>query len=116
MENSKLIPDENNSINSSPELGEESNKEENIVDQSIDTEIIQKNTPSQLNLENQEPKLNSKSNSIFTRIIENGFDGITSNPNYKMLALLLILLINLSLFLIIGNIGKAFLRKSGIMG
>ena len=54
-------------------------------------------------------------NSLFKRILNDGFDGITSNPNYKMLALLIILLINLSLFFIIGNVGKVFLRNVGIM-
>jgi len=33
-----------------------------------------------------------------------------------MLALLIILLINLSLFFVIGNMGKEFLRNAGIMG
>ena len=50
------------------------------------------------------------------RILNNGFDGISTNPNHKMLALLIILLINLSVFLAIGNIGKAFLRNAGILG
>ena len=54
--------------------------------------------------------------SLFKRFLNNGFDGISTNPNYKMLALLIILLINLSLFFVIGNIGKAFLREAGIMG
>ena len=59
---------------------------------------------------------NSKNDSIFKRVLENGFDGITTNPNYKLLALLIILLINLSLFFLIGNIGKTFLKNSGILG
>ena len=53
---------------------------------------------------------------LFKRFLNNGFDGISTNPNYKMLALLIILLINLSLFFVIGNMGKAFLRNAGIMG
>ena len=56
-----------------------------------------------------------KKDSIFNRILENGFDGITTNPNYKLLALLIILLINLSLFFVVGNIGKSFLKNSGIL-
>ena len=60
-------------------------------------------------------KQENKNDSLFQRILNNGFDGISSNPNHKMLALLLILLINLSLFFVIGNIGKAFLRNAGIM-
>ena len=66
-------------------------------------------------LKNKEKKPETKNNSIFKRILNDGFDGITSNPNYKMLALLIILLINLSLFFVIGNVGKAFLRNAGIM-
>ena len=58
----------------------------------------------------------SKNDSVFKRVLENGFDGITTNPNYKLLALLIILLINLSLFFIVGNIGKTFLKNSGILG
>ena len=59
---------------------------------------------------------NDKNDSILKRVLENGFDGITTNPNYKLLALLIILLINLSLFFLIGNIGKTFLKNSGILG
>ena len=59
---------------------------------------------------------NSKSDSVFKRVLENGFDGITTNPNYKLLALLIILLINLSLFFLVGNLGKTFLKNSGILG
>ena len=58
----------------------------------------------------------SKDDSVFKRVLENGFDGITTNPNYKLLALLIILLINLSLFFLVGNIGKTFLKNSGILG
>ena len=58
---------------------------------------------------------NSKNDSIFKRVLENGFDGITTNPNYKLLALLIILLINLSLFFLVGNMGKTFLKNSGIL-
>ena len=59
---------------------------------------------------------NTKNDSIFKRVLENGFDGITTNPNYKLLALLIILLINLSLFFLVGNLGKTFLKNSGILG
>ena len=59
---------------------------------------------------------NSKNDSVFKRVLENGFDGITTNPNYKLLALLIILLINLSLFFLVGNLGKTFLKNSGILG
>ncbi len=59
---------------------------------------------------------NLKDDSVFKRVLENGFDGITTNPNYKLLALLIILLINLSLFFLVGNLGKSFLKNSGILG
>ena len=59
---------------------------------------------------------NTKTDSVFKRVLENGFDGITTNPNYKLLALLVILLINLSLFFLVGNLGKTFLKNSGILG
>ena len=53
--------------------------------------------------------------SLFNRFLKEGFDGITTNPNYKLLALLIILLINLSLFLLVGNLGKSFLENSGLL-
>ena len=117
MEESKQIPEENNSIESSSEIKKESNKEENVK---AFTEFLEKASNQEIN----EEKVNSdlkekvpeiKDNSIFKRILNDGFDGISSNPNYKMLALLIILLINLSLFFVIGNVGKAFLRNAGIM-
>ena len=43
----------------------------------------------------QKPKIYK---SLFKRFLNNGIDGISTNPNYKMLALLIILLINLSYF------------------
>ncbi len=116
MEESKKIPEEN-SIESSSEIKKESNKEENVK---AFTEFLEKAS----NQDIEEVKGNSdlkgkkseiKDKSLFKRILNDGFDGITSDPNYKMLALLIILLINLSLFFVIGNIGKAFLRKAGIM-
>ena len=70
-------------------------------------------------INNEEVKISestSKNDSVFKRVLENGFDGITTNPNYKLLALLIILLINLSLFFLVGNIGKTFLKNSGILG
>ena len=117
MEDSKLIPEDSNSIESSSEIKKENNKEEKIK---AFTEFLEKAS----NQESKEEKSNSdlktkqneiKSNPILKRILNDGFDGISSNPNYKMLALLIILLINLSLFFVMGNIGKAFLRNAGIM-
>ena len=116
MEESKQIPEEN-LIKSSSEINNESNKEENVktftefLGEASNQDIKEEKGNSDL----KEKKPETKNNSIFKRILNDGFDGITSNPNYKMLALLIILLINLSLFLIIGNIGKAFLRNAGIM-
>ncbi len=68
------------------------------------------------NSEIKNAESNSKNDSVFKRVLENGFDGITTNPNYKLLALLIILLINLSLFFLVGNLGKTFLKNSGILG
>ena len=117
MEESKQIPEDNNSIESSSNLRKENNKEENVK---AFTEFLEKASNQDTKEEKGKSELKgnnieTKNNSLFKRILNNGFDGITSNPSYKMLALLVILLINLSLFFVIGNIGKAFLRKAGIM-
>ncbi len=94
MEDSKTNPDIQEQVDSS---------DENASDQINNEEVnIAEST--------------SKNDSIFKRVLENGFDGITTNPNYKLLALLIILLINLSLFFLVGNIGKTFLKNSGILG
>ena len=117
MEESKQIPEEKNSIELSSEIKKESNKEENVkaftefLENASNQEIVDEKVKS--DLEGHKPVTND--NSLFKRVLNDGFDGISSNPNYKMLALLIILLINLSLFFVIGNIGKAFLRKAGIM-
>ena len=95
MEDSKTNPDIQEQVDSSDE-----NTSEQII--SNEEEKITEST--------------SKNDSIFKRVLENGFDGITTNPNYKLLALLIILLINLSLFFLVGNIGKTFLKNSGILG
>ena len=94
MEDSKINHDIQEQVESS---------EENASEQIINTKDIE-------NVES-----NSKNDSIFKRVLENGFDGITTNPNYKLLALLIILLINLSLFFLLGNLGKTFLKNSGIL-
>ena len=117
MEESKQIPEENNSIESSSEIKKEGNKEENVK---AFTEFLEKASNQDIDEEKANSDLKEKvpeikDNSIFKRILNDGFDGISSNPNYKMLALLIILLINLSLFFVIGNVGKAFLRNAGIM-
>ncbi len=117
MKESKQIPEENNSLESSSEINKESNKEENVK---AFTEFLEKASNQGIDEEKANSDLKEKApeikdNSIFKRILNDGFDGISSNPNYKMLALLIILLINLSLFFVIGNVGKAFLRNAGIM-
>ena len=117
MEDSKLIPEDSDSIESSSEIEKESTNEENVK---AFTEFLEKasNQESNEGKSNSDPNIKkqvNKSNSLFKRILNDGFDGISSNPNYKMLALLIILLVNLSLFFVIGNIGKAFLRNAGIM-
>ena len=116
MEESKQIPEEN-SIESSSEINKESKKEENVkaftefLEEASNQNIKEEKANSDL----KEKKPEFKDNTLFKRILKDGFDGISSNPNYKMLALLIILLINLSLFFVIGNVGKAFLRNAGIM-
>ncbi len=95
MEESEINPDVQEKVES---------LEENAIEQNINI----------ANVKNAES--NSKNDSVFKRVLENGFDGITTNPNYKLLALLIILLINLSLFFLVGNLGKTFLKNSGILG
>ena len=115
LEETKLIPDDNNSKNSSTDSSKESSNEENVK---AFTEFLEKasnQASSKVDSDLKVEKLETKNNSLFKRILNDGFDGISSNPNYKMLALLIILLINLSLFFVIGNIGKTFLRNAGIM-
>ena len=116
MEDSELIPekksdlsfeqkeeqDKEKTINEPLEYPENVNVSENLINKESNNESISKNK-----------NLNEKS--IFNRILENGFDGITTNPNYKMLALLIILMVNLSLFFLIGNLGKSFLKGSGLL-
>ncbi len=123
MEDSKLNPEENNnSIESAPNLNEDNKdlNEGNKKDENVKafTEFLEKASnqdSSEVKLDSDKQKLKIDK-SLFKRFLNNGFDGISTNPNYKMLALLIILLINLSLFFVIGNMGKAFLRNAGIMG
>ena len=117
MEESEQIHKENNSTYSSSEINKVSNKEENVK---AFTEFLQNASNQGIDDETGKSDLEgdkqvTNDNSLFKRVLNDGFDGISSNPNYKMLALLIILLINLSLFFVIGNIGKAFLRNAGIM-
>ena len=91
-----------------PEINPDAQEKVESLAENASEQIINTN-----DIENIES--NSKSDSIFKRVLENGFDGITTNPNYKLLALLIILLINLSLFFLVGNLGKTFLKNSGIL-
>ena len=108
MEESDLIPekkqpdDELSSNNLTAENSEE--EKSRVLDDSVNSQNNDKSK-----------SIADKKDTLFRRVIENGFDGITTNPNYKLLALLIILLINLSLFFVVGNIGKDFLRNSGIL-
>ncbi len=117
MEESKQIPEENNSIESSSKIKDQINNEENFksLTEFSETASNKKIREEELNSDLKVENVETKNNSLFKRILNDGFDGISSNPNYKMLALLIILLINLSLFFVIGNVGKAFLRNAGIM-
>lgn len=112
MEKSEFNQKDNeSSLEKIDDKAEEKSKE-NLETLQKNEESIKVNTETNQNIENQPIK---KDDSLFRRVLENGFDGITTNPNYKLLALLIILLINLSLFFVIGNIGKNFLRNSGIL-
>ena len=108
MEESDLIPENKQSKEKSP-------------NNNLNSEITDKGSSSYEEVDSQSQSdtkskyLSDKKDTLFKRVIENGFDGITTNPNYKLLALLIILLINLSLFFVVGNIGKNFLRNSGIL-
>ena len=124
MEDSKLNPEENNSIEPVPnlteddkDLSEDNRKEENVkaFTEFLETASNQDSLEEKVKLDSDKQKI-KKDDSLFMRILNKGFDGISTNPNHKMLALLIILLINLSVFLAIGNIGKAFLRNAGILG
>ena len=117
MEESKLTNEEDNSKESTPKIDKEIKNED--IAQQVSSELLEKVSnqdflQQKANLNTQEIKPPTK-NSLFERILNDGFDGISTNPNHKMLALLIILLINLSVFLAIGNIGKAYLRNAGIM-
>ena len=122
MEDSEFNPQEKNQIESKS-VSDNDNDNDNKIDSNNKREEISENQDLSTGSDNSRSKnlksdsVNSISqkNSLFKRIIENGFDGITTNPNYKLLALLIILLINLSLFFLIGNLGKSFLKSSGIL-
>ena len=96
--------------------GEEILNENNIKDRSNSTSNQNNDDNNSNDVKNIDlNQTNNKEDSIFNRFLKEGFDGITTNPNYKLLALLIILLINLSLFLLVGNLGKSFLQNSGLL-
>ena len=108
MEESDLIPEKKQ-----PDDELSSNNLNDKISEEEKSQVLDNSVESQTN--NKPNSLSDKKDTLFRRVIENGFDGITTNPNYKLLALLIILLINLSLFFVVGNIGKNFLRNSGIL-
>ena len=108
MEESDLIPEKKQ-----PDDELSSNNLNDKISEEEKSQVLDNSVKSQTN--NESNSLSDKKDTLFRRVIENGFDGITTNPNYKLLALLIILLINLSLFFVVGNIGKNFLRNSGIL-
>ena len=116
MEESKLTNEEDNSKELSPKIYKEIKNEDKAK---VSSELFKKGRKQDFlqqkaNLNSQELKPTTK-NSLFERILNDGFDGISTNPNHKMLALLIILFFNLSMFFVIGNFGKAYLRNAGIM-
>ena len=116
MENSDLNPEEREKSNSLSENDNDlikQNKDESANETSSEAEILVNKNSAEGNVLND--KSNKQDLSLFNRFLKEGFDGITTNPNYKLLALLIILLINLSLFLFVGNLGKSFLQNSGLL-
>ena len=107
MEESELNPSDEEKTESFT-----NNSKNNIEDKSESLDKLELNGE---NIQNN-TATSEKEDSLFKKILENGFDGVTTNPNYKLLALLIILLINLSLFFLVGNLGKTFLKNSGILG
>ena len=116
MEESKPTNEEDNSKESTPKIDKEikNEKKSQVSDDLLEKVSNQDLLQQKANLDSQELKL-LPIKSLFERIRNEGIDGISTNPNHKMLALLIILLINLSVFLAIGNFGKAYLRNAGLM-
>lgn len=116
MEESKLTNEEDISKESSSKIEKEFKNDEK---EKSSYETLEKASNKDVSQQNSNPnfeKINQSTiKSLFERIRNEGIDGITTNPNQKMLALLIILLINMSVFLAIGNFGKAYLRNAGIM-
>tara|TARA_Y100001978_G_C23398169_1_gene293305 strand:+ start:37 stop:381 length:345 start_codon:yes stop_codon:yes gene_type:complete len=113
LEESDLSPEGKDNFESSPNDIGDASKVNKISKSPESLEELKDNIVENKNVIDN--KITTNDNSLFKRIIENGFDGITTNPNYKLLALLIILLINLSLFFLVGNLGKTFLKNTGIL-
>ena len=113
LEEQDLSPKEgkNNDSDKSIEDGDALLNKNKITDTSEENDLQKRSDLNDINLDNK----TDKEISLFNRFLKEGFDGITTNPNYKLLALLIILLINLSLFLFVGNLGKSFLQNSGLL-
>lgn len=117
MEQSEFSPEEQNSSGSKADNIKDNDKKNEVEEfsellENSNKEI--KSESSKVDIQSNN-KLKLKEKTVFIKILENGFDGITTNPNYKLLALLIILLVNLSLFFLIGSVGKTFLKNSGIL-
>ena len=100
LEDSKLNPEENNSIESTPNINEYNKdlnkgnkKEENVKEftEFLEKASNQDSAKEKVKLDSGQQKIKID-NSLFKRFLNNGFDGISTNPNYKMLALLICLL------------------------
>ena len=113
MKDSELNPQEKEN-NENPENKEDQINETQLIEDAEKIDL-QETIDAQKTDKDSIQDNGQENNSLFQRILENGFDGVTSNPNYKLLALLIILLINLSLFFLIGNLGKSFLANSGLL-
>ena len=78
MEDSKLIPEDSDSIESSSDIEKESSNEENVK---AFTEFLEKASNQESNEENSnsDPKIKKQeitNNSLFKRVLNDGFDGI----------------------------------------
>ena len=92
MEDSKLNPEEDNSIESSPNLNEDNKdlnkgdkKEENVkaFTEFLEKASSQDSSEEKVKLGSEQQKLKIDK-SLFKRFLNNGFDGISTNPNYKI--------------------------------
>ena len=89
MEDSKLNPEENNSIESfsnlnedNKDLNEGNKKEENVkaFAEFLEKASNQDSSEEKVNLDSEQQKLKIDK-SLFKRFLNNAFDGISTNPN-----------------------------------